>query len=168
MPSWSQKIEARNFPADFCTRIFWGRVSLYAATQIFVVLSPCHSDITRFRQSSTIATGKHLDRAEKIPKFAQTTGTADFFIRVQAFRDHFAKSFRMSKSSWVMDPTRSREMRSSSTIDLAEIRRSSKSSSWIWSIISGVVTILGPPGRGATQVGKLPRLNWATQFLTVA
>jgi len=25
MPSWSQKIEARNFPADFCTRTFLGR-----------------------------------------------------------------------------------------------------------------------------------------------
>ena len=41
-------------------------------------------------------------------------------------------------------------------------------SSWIWSIISGVVTVLGRPGRGATQVEKSPRLNWTTQFLTVA
>ena len=29
----------------------------------------------------------HLDRAEKNAKFAQTTGTLDFLIRVQAFRD---------------------------------------------------------------------------------
>ena len=54
------------------------------------------------------------------------------------------------------------------SIDLAEIRRSSKISSWILSIISGVVTVLGRPGRGASQVEKSPRLNWATQFLTVA
>jgi len=27
---------------------------------------------------------------------------------------------------------------------------------------------LGRPGRGATQVEKSPRLNWATQFLTMA
>jgi len=47
----------------------------------------------------------------------------------------------MSKSSGMMDPTRSREMPSCSTIDLAEIRRSSKISSWIWSIISGVVEL---------------------------
>ena len=47
-------------------------------------------------------------------------------------------------------------------------RRSSKISSWICSIISGVVTVFGRPGRGATQVEKSPRLNWATQFLTVA
>jgi small-conductance mechanosensitive channel len=45
----------------------------------------------------------------------------------------------LSKSPWMMDPTRSREMPSCSAIGLAEIRRSSKISSWIWSIISGVV-----------------------------
>ena len=30
------------------------------------------------------------------------------------------------------------------------------------------LTVLGRPGRGAPQVEKSPRLNWATQFLTVA
>ena len=83
------------------------------------------------------------------------------------FGTHFAESFRMSKSSWMMDPTRSREMSCCSAIDLSEIRRSSKISSWIWSIISGVVIVLGRPGRGASQVEKSQRLNWATQFLTV-
>ena len=39
----------------------------------------------------------------------------------------------------MMDPTRSRGMPSCSAIDLAEIRRFSKISSWNWSIISGVV-----------------------------
>jgi len=84
------------------------------------------------------------------------------------FGTHFAESFRMSKSSWMTDSTRSREMPSFSAIDLAEIRQSSKISSWIWSIISWVVTVLGRPGRGATQVEKSQGLNWATQFLTVA
>ena len=87
-----------------------------------------------------------------------------FLIRIQAFTE----SFRMSKSSWMKDPTRSREMLSCSAIDLAEIGRSSKIISWIWSIISGMVTVLCRPGRGASQVEKSPRLNWATQFLTVA
>ena len=81
------------------------------------------------------------------------------------FGIHFAENFCMSKSSWMMDPTRSCEMPSCSAIDLAEIRRSS---SCILSIISGVVTVLGHPWRGASQVGKSPRLKWATQFLTVA
>ena len=58
-------------------------------------------------------------------------------------------------------------MPSCSDIDLTEIRQSSKISSWIWSIITMVVTVLCRPGRGASQVEKSPRLTWATQFLTV-
>jgi len=54
-------------------------VSHYAATPLIVASSPGHSDITRFRPWSPIATGNHLDRAEKIPKVAQTTGTIDIF-----------------------------------------------------------------------------------------
>ena len=91
-----------------------------------------------------------------------------FWSAFRHFRTHFAESFRMSKSSLMMDPTRSREMPSCSAIDLAEVQRSSKISSWIWSISSGVVTVLGRPGRGASQVEKSARLNWTTQFLTVA
>ena len=34
-----------------------------------------------------MATGNHLDPAEKISKVAQTIGTFDVLIRVQAFRD---------------------------------------------------------------------------------
>jgi len=73
----------------------------------------------------------------------------------------------MSKSSWMINPTRSSKMPSCSPIDLVEFRRSSKISSWISSIISGVVTVMGCPGRGALQVEKSPRLNWVTQFLTM-
>jgi len=40
-------------------------VSLYAATPLIVALSPGHSDITRFRPWSPIATGNPLDRPEK-------------------------------------------------------------------------------------------------------
>jgi len=74
-----KKTEVRTFPADFCTRNFWGGVSRYAATPLIVALSPGHSDITRFRPWSPIATGNLLDHAEQIPKFAQTTGTIDVF-----------------------------------------------------------------------------------------
>ena len=76
------------------------------------------------------------------------------------FGTHFAESFHMSKSSWMMDPTRSREMSSRSAIDLAEIRQSSMISSWIFSIISGVVTVLGRPGRGASQVEKITTFEY--------
>ena len=54
-------------------------MSRSAAATLIVALSPGHSDITRFRPRSPIATGNHLDRAEKIPKVAQTTGTVDVF-----------------------------------------------------------------------------------------
>ena len=59
----------------------------YAATPFIVALSPVLSDITWFRPRSPIAAGNHLDRAERIQKFAQTTGTVDVFISVQASRD---------------------------------------------------------------------------------
>ena len=72
-------MEVRPFPADFCTWNFWGGVSRYAATPLIVALSPGHSDITRLCPWSPIAIGNHLDRAEKIPKVAQTTGTVDVF-----------------------------------------------------------------------------------------
>ena len=54
-------------------------MSHYAATPLIIALSPGHSDITRFRPWSPIAIGIHLDRAEKIPKVVQTTGTIDIF-----------------------------------------------------------------------------------------
>ena len=86
-----------------------------------------------------------------------------FWSSFRHFRTNFAESFCMSKSSWIMGPTRSCEMPSFSAIDLADIQRSSKISSWIWSIISGVATVLGRPGRGASQVEKSPRFwRWHT------
>jgi len=91
-----------------------------------------------------------------------------FWTVFRHFRTHFVESCRMPKSSRMRDATRLCEMPSCSAIVLAAIRRSSKVSSWIWSIISRVVTVLGHLGWGATQVEKSPRLNWATQLLTVA
>jgi len=69
----------RNFQRIFAFGIFWGGVNRYAATPLIVALSPGHSDITRFLPWSPIATGNHLNRAEKISEFAQTTGTVDVF-----------------------------------------------------------------------------------------
>ena len=63
----------------FALGIFWGGVSRYVATPLIVALFPGHSDITRFRPWLPIATGNHLDRAEKIPNVAQKTGTVDVF-----------------------------------------------------------------------------------------
>ena len=54
-------------------------MSHYAATPLIVALSLGCSDITRFRPCSPVATGNNLDRADKIPEVAQTTGTVDIF-----------------------------------------------------------------------------------------
>jgi len=54
-------------------------VSRYATTPLIVALSPGHNDTTRFHPWSPVSTENHLDRAEKIPKVAQTTGTFDVF-----------------------------------------------------------------------------------------
>ena len=168
MLSSSQKIETSTFPADFCTRKFWGGLSRYAFTPVIVALSHGHSDITRFSSVVTIVTGNHLDRAEKIAQNDQMTGTLDFFVPLFNISGPNSRRASSCNSSWMMDPTRSREIPSYSAVDLAEIRRSFKISSWIWSIISGVVPVLGRPRRSASRLEKSPRLNWATQFLKVA
>ena len=170
MPSWSKKKNrCENFSRGFLHSDFLGGgVSPCAVTPLIVTLSPDHSDITRFRAWSPIATGNHLDRAEKVPKLVRRMAPLKFLIRVQVFRDPLRGELSHVQISWMMDPARSREMPSCSAIDLAEIRRSSRISSWIWSIIYGVVTVLGRPGRGASQVENSPRLNWTTKFLMVA
>ena len=167
MPSWSQKIEATTFPVDFCTRNFWGGVSCYATTLLIVALSPGLSGIIRFRPWSPVATGNNLDCAEKIPKVVQTTGTVDVFHPHSGIS---GPTWRRASAcpnlhDWWTQPAHVR-CPVCPAIDLAEIRRSSKINSWIWSVISGLVTVLGRPGQGASQVEKTPRLNSATQFLT--
>ena len=153
MPSWSQKIEVRTFPVDFCTRnFFWGRVSRYAATPFIVALSPGQ---IRFRPWSPIATGNHMDEPKSSKSCSDDWHRWHFRSAFRHFGTHFAESFHMSKSSWMMDPTRSRETPSCSTIDLAEIRHSSKISSWIWSLISGLVTVLGSSRTRRITGGKI-------------
>ena len=115
------------------------------------------SGITRFHPRSPIATGNYLDSAEKFQSWSDDWHRWRLWSALRHFGTHFAESFRMSKSSWMMDPTRSREMPSCSVVNLAEIRRAFQISSWIWSIISEVVTVLGRPGRGASQVEKSSR-----------
>jgi len=77
------------FQRIFALGIFWGRVSRYATTPVIVALSPGNSDTTRFRPWSQIATGNHLDRAEKITNLFRRLAPLTFLIRVQAFWDPF-------------------------------------------------------------------------------
>ena len=75
------KNRGENFSSGFLHSEFIGvgRGEPLCRTPVTVALSPGHSDITRFHPWSPIATGKHLDRSEKISKFAQTIGTVDVF-----------------------------------------------------------------------------------------
>ena len=74
------KIRNEKFSTEFLhSEFLGGGVSRYVATPLIVALSPGHVDITRFLPWSPIATGNHLDRAEKIPNIAQTTFTVDVF-----------------------------------------------------------------------------------------
>ena len=68
-------------------------MSRHAAIPLIVALSPGHSDITRFRPWSPIATGNHIDRAEKIPKLLRRLAPLTFLIRVQAFRKPLCGEF---------------------------------------------------------------------------
>ena len=82
-------------------------MSRYAATPFIVALSPAHSDIIRFRPWSPIATGSHLDRAEKNPKFAQMTGTVDVFdprsgISGLAFPNHHERWTQPAHVRWLV------------------------------------------------------------------
>ena len=164
MPSWSQKIEARNFPADSCTWNFWGGVSSHAATPLIVALSPGHSDITRFRPWSPIATGNHWIALKKFQKLLGRLASLTFLIRVQAFRDLLrgelphVQIFRNDGPNPLTRDTRLLSYWFSRNPVVFQDRL----------IISGVVTVLGRPGQGASQVEKSPHLNWATQFLMVA
>jgi len=94
--------------------------------------------------------------------------SSETFLILRRIRRDIIRMFIGLHVRRMKGPTLSREMFSCSAIDLAEIRRSSKISSWIWLIISRVVTVLGRPGRSASQMEKSPRLVWATRFLTVA
>ena len=89
------KNRGENFSSGFLqSEFFWGGVSRYAATPLIVALSPGHGDITRFRPWSPIATGNHLDRAEKIQNLLTRLALLTFLIRVQAFRDPYRGELR--------------------------------------------------------------------------
>jgi len=144
MPSWSQKNWGENFSGGFLYLEILGAG--------WTAMPPIHWLLLCLRVIVIKPSFVHGHQSQqeiiwiapkKFQKLFRRLAPLTFLIRDGHFGTHLAESFRMSKSSWMMDPTRSREMPSCSAIELAEIRRSSKISSWIWSIISGVVTVLG-------------------------
>ena len=100
----------------------------------------------------------------KIAKFVQTTGKVHVFVPLSGISVLKSRRFPVYKYSRMINPTRSSEMLRCSPIDLNEILRSSKISSWIRSVISGAFTALCLPRRGAEKVEISPHLKWATHF----
>ena len=109
-----------------------------------------------------------LNAPKKFQKLLRRLAALTFLIHVQAFRYPLHGELPHVQIFMNDGPNPLMWDANCSAIDLAEIWLSTKISSLIWSIISGVVTVLGRPGRGASQVEKSPRLSYATQFLTVA
>jgi hypothetical protein len=132
MPSYSQKIEARIFRADFCTRNILG-----------LRKPPCRKSICCsfvsgsywYNQISSMVTNrdrKTLGSCRKNSKFCSDDWHRwRLWSAFRFFGTYDPVSFRMSKPSRMMNPTRPREIPSCSAIDLTEIRRSSKIRS-IW------------------------------------
>ena len=88
MPSWSPKVEGRNFSEEFCTLNFWtGWTTMPPLHWLLlclrvIVIKPgfAHGHQSR-------PTGNHFHRVEKIPNLLRRLATLTFFIRVKAFRD---------------------------------------------------------------------------------
>ena len=110
-----ENFSSRVLHSEYC----WGGVSHYAATPLIVALSPSYSDITRFRPWSPIAPDRKSfgSRPKNSKSSSDNWHRWRFRSAFRHFGTHFAESFRMSKSSGTMDPTRSREMPSCSATD---------------------------------------------------
>jgi hypothetical protein len=89
---------------------------------LIVALSLGHNGTTSFRPWSPIAPDrKSFGSCRKNSKRCSDDWHRwRFWSTFRHFGTNFAESFRMSKSSWMIDPTHSREMPSCSAIDLAQ------------------------------------------------
>ena len=101
-------------------------------------------------------------RNEKFPEVAKTTGTVDVFDPLSGISGPASRKATACPNlhEWWTQRIHVR-------CPIAQLLIKSKSGCF-WSIISEMVTVLCWPGRGASHVEKSPRLNWATQFLSVA
>ena len=100
---------------------------------------------------------------KKFQKLLIRLAPLTFFIRVQAFRDPLRGELPHVQIFMSDGPN---PLTWDAQLLSYWFNRNPRS--WIWSIISGVVTVLDSPGRGASQMEKSSRLNWTTRFLTVA
>jgi hypothetical protein len=144
-------------------------MSSYTATPLIVALSPGQ----RYNRVSSMVHNrdrKSFGSRRKITDFAQTNDAVDVFgPRSGISRTTSRRALKCLNIHhwWNQVPhlrcpvPQSMSLPKSGTL-------SPKISSRILSIISGMFTIFGRPGRGITQVEISPPLKLASQFLTVA
>ena len=101
------KIEAKIFPVGFCTRNFWGRgepLCRHSTDCCFV------SGSLWYNQVSSMVTNRDRklfgSRRKNSKLFSDEWQLWHFLSMFRHFGTHFAESFLMSKSSWMMDLTR--------------------------------------------------------------
>ena len=111
---------------------------------------------------------KSFGSRRKNSKSAQTSGTVDVFDPLSGISGPIPGEFPHVQIFMNDGPNPLKWDAQFPAIDLVKIRRSSKISSWAWSIICEVVPVLGRPERGTSQVEKSPRLNGATKVLMMA
>ena len=123
-----------------------------------------HSDIKRFRPWSPIATENHLDW-DKISKSCSGEWHRwIFFISLQTFRDRLRGELPLFQIFMNDGPN---PLTWDAQLLSYWINRNSavfKISSWIWSIISEMVSVLDRLGRKTSQVENSPRLPRPPSF----
>ena len=153
------------FQRIFALGMFSSGLSRYAITTLIVALSLGHSDMARFCHQSQ----QEIIRItpKKFQKLLRRLAPLTFLICVQAFQDPLCGELPHVQIFMNDGPNPLTWDSRCWAIDLVKIRLSFKINSSIWSIISGVGTVLGRPVRGVSQVEKSPHLNRVTQFLMV-
>jgi len=158
MLSWYQRIEVTTFRAYFYPQI----ISSQGEPLCLQSIDCCVVSGSLWYNQVSFMVINHNRKSFRSPRKNSKCCSDNwyrwrFWSAFRHFGTHCAESFRVFKSSWLMNPNGSREMPSCSAIDLDQFHPYSKISSWFWLIISEVVTVLVRTRRGAIQVEKLQR-----------
>jgi len=143
-------------------------VSRYSAIPVLVALSPGHSDIRRFLPLSPARQEIIRIVRKKFRNLLRQLAPLTFLIHVQAFRDPLRGELPHVQI-FVNDGTNLVKW-DAQVLSYWFSRNPEVFLDYLVNLINNLRggQILSRPGPGAKHVEKLPRLNWATQFLTVA
>ena len=170
MSSWYQTVESTNFRVYLCTRNFLGPGEQLCSIPLIVALSPGQYYTTEFRfvhcqqirrERKSFGSGRENSKMLFLPQ-----ATWMFSIRVQAFRDPLRREVPHVQIFMNGGPnalTWHAHLLSYWFSQNPEVFKNK-----LVNLINNfvVVSVLGSPGRGVTQVEKSPRLMWATQIST--